>query len=102
MVIHTVTYLLTSPISLITELFTLPKFHTLHTWKRPWQQLDKDLENTLSTYWVNFAKIGNPNGQNLPVWESYNKQSEVIMLLGDKIEPKPAFMKKEFDFLEMN
>ncbi len=76
--------------------------HTLHTWNRPWQQLDKDLENALSNYWVNFAKTGNPNGQNLPVWESYNKQSGTIMLLGDKVETKPAFMKKEFDFLEMN
>jgi para-nitrobenzyl esterase len=76
--------------------------HTLHTWKRPWQALDKELENTMSSYWINFAKTGNPNGQNLPVWESYNKQSGTIMLLGDKIESKPAFMKKEFDFLEVN
>jgi para-nitrobenzyl esterase len=76
--------------------------HTLHTWKRPWQQLDKDLENTISSYWVNFAKTGNPNGQNLPEWKSYDKQSGNIILLNDKIEVKTAFLKKEFDFLEMN
>jgi para-nitrobenzyl esterase len=76
--------------------------HTLHTWQRPWQQLDKDLENTISSYWVNFAKTGNPNGQNLPEWKSYDKQSGNIILLSDKIEIKAAFMKKEFDFLEMN
>ena len=74
--------------------------HTLHTWNRPWQQLDKDLENTISSYWVNFAKTGNPNGANLPEWKSYNKQSGNIMLLGDKVEVKAAFLKKEFDFLE--
>jgi para-nitrobenzyl esterase len=76
--------------------------HTLHTWNRPWQALDKELENTLSTYWVNFAKMGNPNGQYLPEWKSYNKQSGEIMVVGDKLELKPAFLKKEFDFLETN
>ncbi len=76
--------------------------HTLHTWARPWQQLDYDLENTISSYWINFAKTGNPNGNQLPEWKSYNKTSGNIMLLGDKVELKPAFLKKEFDFLEMN
>lgn len=74
--------------------------HTLHTWIRPWQQLDRDLENTISSYWVNFAKTGNPNGANLPEWKSYDKQTGNIMHLGDKVELKEAFFKKEFDFLE--
>lgn len=76
--------------------------HTLHTWNRPWQQLDKDLENIISSYWINFVKTGNPNGNNLPEWKSYDKQSGNMMLLNDKVEVKPAFLKKEFDFLEMN
>ena len=74
--------------------------HTLHTWKRPWQQLDRDLENTISSYWVNFAKTGNPNGANLPEWKTYDKQSGNIISLSDKVELKAAFLKKEFDFLE--
>ncbi len=76
--------------------------HTLHTWNRSWQALDKNLENIISSYWINFAKTGDPNGNNLPAWKSYNKHSGNIMLLGDKVEVKPAFLKKEFDFLEMN
>jgi para-nitrobenzyl esterase len=76
--------------------------HNLHTWNRPWQPLDKDLENIISTYWVNFAKTGNPNGGTLPEWKSYDKHLGNIMLLGDKVEVKTAFLKKEFDFLEMN
>jgi len=75
--------------------------HTLHTWNRPWQVLDKELENIMSSYWVNFAKTGNPNGKNLPKWQSYNNQSGEIMVVGDKLESKPEFLKKEFDFLEM-
>jgi para-nitrobenzyl esterase len=76
--------------------------HTLHTWNRPWQQVDKDLENIVSSYWVNFAKTGNPNGSNLPEWKSYDRQTGNVMLLNDKVEGKAAFMKKEFDFLEIN
>jgi para-nitrobenzyl esterase len=34
--------------------------HNLHTWQRPWQLLDKEIENVMSSYWINFAKTGNP------------------------------------------
>jgi len=76
--------------------------HTLHTWKRPWQPVDKELENIISSYWVNFTKTGNPNGKDLPEWKSYEKQTGNVMLLDDKAEVKPAFLKKELDFLELN
>ena len=76
--------------------------HNLHTWNRPWQPLDKELENIFSSYWVNFAKTGNPNGHNLPEWKSYNKQSGTILVVDDKIESKSKLLKKEFDFLETN
>jgi len=76
--------------------------HTLHTWNRDWQQLDKDLENTMAAYWVNFAKTGNPNGTGLPEWKTYDKQAGYIMVLGDKVEIKKGLFKNEFDFLEKN
>lgn len=76
--------------------------HTLHTWNRPWQKLDGDLENIISSYWVNFAKTGDPNGGNLPVWKSYDRQSGNILLLGDVVEIKAGFLKKEIGFLESN
>lgn len=76
--------------------------HTLHTWQRPWQQLDKEIENTMSSYWVNFAKTGNPNGPGLPEWKVYDKNVGNIMSLGDKIEIRAGMFKKEFDFLEAN
>lgn len=76
--------------------------HNLHTWNRNWQPLDKKIENDFSSYWVNFAKTGNPNGDNLPEWKSYNKQSSTIMVVEDKIESKSELLKKEFDFLEAN
>lgn len=75
--------------------------HTLKKWNRSWQQTDRDLENIMSSYWVNFAKTGNPNGPGLPEWKRYDKASGNIMELGDKVLLKEALCKKELDFLEM-
>lgn len=75
--------------------------HTLHTWMRPWEPLDRTLENTISAYWVNFAKTGNPNGAGLPEWKTYDQTSGNIMLLGDKVELDPDLFKKEFEFFGM-
>ncbi len=74
--------------------------HTLNMWKRDWQKLDLDLEKTMSDYWVNFAKTGDPNGPGLPEWKSYDKESSNIMELGDKVELKTGVFKNVFDFLE--
>lgn len=74
--------------------------HTLHTWKRNWQPTDKTIEDALSSYWVNFAKTGNPNGDNLPIWKTYDKQSGNIMVIDDtKLSSKEGFLKDELDFL---
>ena len=72
--------------------------HTLHKWNRPWKPLDKQLEETMSSYWVNFAKTGNPNGENLPEWKKYDKASGNILALGDEVRLVPALFKKELDF----
>ena len=74
--------------------------HTLKKWNRAWEQTDWDLENKISSYWVNFAKNGNPNGNGLPEWKSYNKETGNILEFGDKVFLQEAPFKKEFDFLE--
>jgi para-nitrobenzyl esterase len=75
--------------------------HTLHKWNRAWRQSDREVENTMSSYWVNFVKTGNPNGDNLPTWKPYEKQSGNILILDEKPMLQPALFKKEFDFLEI-
>jgi len=39
----------------------------------------QELAQMMNTYWVNFAKTGNPNGKGLPLWPEYNKQNEEIL-----------------------
>jgi para-nitrobenzyl esterase len=42
----------------------------------------------MSSYWVNFAKTGNPNGAGLVNWPAYEKQSKQVIQLDTKIEVK--------------
>ncbi|TVZ15656.1 carboxylesterase/lipase family protein [Maribacter sp. MAR_2009_72] len=74
--------------------------HTLHTWKRNWQPNDKMIEDALSSYWVNFAKTGNPNNDGLPTWKSYDEQTGNIMVIKDKgPNSEEGFLGNELKFL---
>lgn len=66
---------------------------------RPWQPVDHQLAATMSSYWANFAKTGNPNGNNLPVWDAYNNGTQRIMMLGEKPVSAVIPDKESLDFL---
>jgi para-nitrobenzyl esterase len=74
--------------------------HTLHRWNRPWRELDFAVEKSMSTYWVNFVKNGNPNGTGLPEWKIYEKTTGNILEIGDQSRLIPGLYKNKFDFLE--
>jgi para-nitrobenzyl esterase len=74
--------------------------HTLHKWQRPWQASDRAVENEMSSYWVNFAKTGNPNGKDLPEWKPYDKESGNVLILDKKTTLQPGLFKNELLFLE--
>ncbi len=38
----------------------------------PWTEADYALSEQMQSYWVNFAKTGNPNGAGLPEWPAYD------------------------------
>jgi para-nitrobenzyl esterase len=43
---------------------------------------DLDLSEAMATYWTNFAKYGDPNGQGLPVWPVFSDANPLVMYLG--------------------
>ncbi|MHA6720431.1 carboxylesterase/lipase family protein [Sphingomonas sp. RS6] len=40
---------------------------------------DNQMGDTISSYLVNFARSGNPNGEGLPAWPKYDPAADVIM-----------------------
>jgi len=61
---------------------------------------DERLTETMSGYWVNFAKTGDPNGDGLPEWPAYNAEEEAFMEFGDTIRPGNHLLEKRCDFFE--
>ena len=75
--------------------------HTLHAWNINFTEDDKRLENMISSYWVNFAANGDPNGGGLPQWDPYDANIDAVMVLDAGIqEAKPISAKAEFDFID--
>jgi para-nitrobenzyl esterase len=40
---------------------------------------DRDLARHMSTYWTQFARTGDPNGDTLPIWPAYTQNSNALM-----------------------
>ena len=46
---------------------------------------DPELSRIMLAYWTNFSKIGNPNGDDIPDWETMKLNKDTWHLLGPKI-----------------
>jgi para-nitrobenzyl esterase len=60
-------------------------FDNLRMKDYPWTAMDHRVADTLSTYWTNFAKTGNPNGPGLVNWPVYNPKDEFWLNIGDTV-----------------
>ena len=54
-------------------------FDNLAKLDRPWEPVDRELSNLMASYWVNFIRSGDPNGERLPPWPS---DRDRVMRLG--------------------
>jgi para-nitrobenzyl esterase len=59
---------------------------------------DAAFADTVSQYWVNFARNGDPNGQGLPAWPAYGSDANYIEL-GDPIQIGQRLLEKQTAFI---
>jgi para-nitrobenzyl esterase len=74
-------------------------FNNLKFLNRPFEPVDSQLADIISSYWVNFAKTGNPNGEGLPAWPAFNNTTSQVMYLGEKPMAKTLADKAALEFM---
>jgi para-nitrobenzyl esterase len=50
---------------------------------------DKTVMDLMSSYWINFAKTGDPNSPGLPVWQTYDKKNMKAMIFDEASSARP-------------
>ncbi len=51
---------------------------------------DFAISETVATYWTNFAKHGDPNGEGVPKWPQFTDADRQVMYFKDKAYPGPV------------
>lgn len=74
--------------------------HSLPTWNRPWEKFDQQLSEQMSSYWVNFAATGDPNGKGLPKWEPFNPSEPNTLVFDKKTGMRSGLEQAEFAVLD--
>ncbi|MEJ2007863.1 MAG: carboxylesterase family protein [Acidobacteriota bacterium] len=76
-------------------------FQDLKWKKAPWEPVDFRISDQMSSYWVNFAKTGNPNGPGLPKWPRYDANDHYqVLVIGTHTLARPAEHRARFEFLD--
>jgi para-nitrobenzyl esterase len=53
-----------------------------------WTAAERKLSESISDYWVNFARTGDPNGSGLPAWPAYAADAPNLL----KLDTEPTVM----------
>jgi len=61
---------------------------------------DWAISKTVSTYWTNFAKRGDPNGDGVPAWPRYTGKDGQVMYFHDAASPGPVPSAAALDVLD--
>jgi para-nitrobenzyl esterase len=54
-------------------------FKTLDTTNSHTIQNDLEISESMATYWTNFAKYGDPNGEGVPEWQAFSDEKPTVM-----------------------
>lgn len=73
-------------------------FNNLKMIDRPWEDVDYRVADQVSSYWVNFATTGDPNGSGLAHWPAFDADAGQTMRLGKNMGaiPVPAGQRASF------
>ena len=52
------------------------------------------LQDEICSAWVNFARTGDPNGENVPAWSAYTADSEATMVFDTESGERVSFDKE--------
>jgi para-nitrobenzyl esterase len=75
-------------------------YNNLHTLDRPWEKVDYEIADKMSSYWANFAKNGDPNGAGLSKWTAYDPDDEQVMIIDNVFESRELPTKDQMMFWE--
>ncbi|WP_159520704.1 carboxylesterase/lipase family protein [Sunxiuqinia indica] len=76
-------------------------FMTLDSIKRNnFTESDRQLSETMGTYWTNFAKYGDPNGEGVPEWSTFSDENPNVMYLTDQPHIGPVPSEKSLKVLD--
>lgn len=65
-----------------------------------WRPEDRRLSDQMQAYWVNFARTGNPNGEGLPNWPAYTRDSWQMIVFDAAISARPDDHRDRYLFLQ--
>jgi para-nitrobenzyl esterase len=66
-----------------------------------WEDVDRRISAQMMSYWTNFAKTANPNGQGLPEWPGYTAKAKYpVMHLGPETHAAPDTDRARYQFLD--
>jgi para-nitrobenzyl esterase len=75
-------------------------FSNLNRLNRPWEPADRQLSETMSSYWINFINSGNPNGANLPTWPQISFNTDQTLYIDVITEPKTVLPSNKMRFFQ--
>jgi len=66
----------------------------------PYGDTDRKLGDAMSSYWVNFAKKGDPNAAGLPNWPAYVPADDAVIDFGDQVTVRAHVNQAGLDFFD--
>lgn len=72
-----------------------------HSRSVAWTEADRALADQLSSYWVNFATTGDPNGPGLPKWPAFDSTAPIALGIADSVSVIAVPNGAALDFLDV-